>query len=528
MYLRSFSSITAAGLFLSFITSFGFAAPTHGNNSHGNKGHPRDGDGPLKVAVIGAGAGGSSAAFFLGKAKERFGRNIKIDVFERNSYIGGRSTIVHPYNDPSIEPRELGASIFVQGNKNLVRAASEFGLTLYSGEGAGMGLWDGSNFIVKLVGEPTDTDLVAKYGLDSLVKVDNAVASFSAQVDRCYRPDLFSWKKVENLSNAMGVNYAVSKTGAKWFDSLGVNPAYSREFIEGVTRVNYGQNIDQIHGIGAATSLAGTSALYSVTGGNRKIFQEYVARSGAKVHLDTSVVALVKTKINGKTKWRLTTKSNGSPKDIDCGLYDYVILAAPKGLSGIQFINSNANFPPVHYVKIHVTFVSTTSPFPKRSFFKQGSSGDIGFGTVLTTTDGFRKGGSLPDFNSIGQYGTVQRNGRTEYIYKTFSLERRSDAWLEKLYGKGTLGWIYRKEWDAYPYLVPTTTYPPVKPDDGLFYVNSLEPWTSTMETETISGRNAVDLLLKEAYNVGLCYGNNNVPEWSESETETKVYGWDC
>ena len=44
-----------------------------------------------RIAVIGAGAGGSAAAFWVGKAKERFGLDVEIDVFDSNPYIGGRT-----------------------------------------------------------------------------------------------------------------------------------------------------------------------------------------------------------------------------------------------------------------------------------------------------------------------------------------------------------------------------------------------------------------------------------------------------
>lgn len=43
-----------------------------------------------RIAIIGAGAGGSSAAFWISKAKERFGLEVEIDVYERANYIGGR------------------------------------------------------------------------------------------------------------------------------------------------------------------------------------------------------------------------------------------------------------------------------------------------------------------------------------------------------------------------------------------------------------------------------------------------------
>jgi len=45
---------------------------------------------PPRIAIIGAGAGGSSAAFWISKARERYGLEVEIDVYERSDYIGGR------------------------------------------------------------------------------------------------------------------------------------------------------------------------------------------------------------------------------------------------------------------------------------------------------------------------------------------------------------------------------------------------------------------------------------------------------
>jgi prenylcysteine oxidase/farnesylcysteine lyase len=78
-----------------------------------------------RIAIIGAGAGGSSSAFWISKAKERFGVDVEIDVYDSNGYIGGRSTIVYPYDNSSLPELELGASIFVEANKNLWRASDE-------------------------------------------------------------------------------------------------------------------------------------------------------------------------------------------------------------------------------------------------------------------------------------------------------------------------------------------------------------------------------------------------------------------
>ena len=54
---------------------------------------PEAPSGTPRIAIIGAGAGGSSAAFWIAKAKERFGLDVEVDVYERESYVGGRAFI---------------------------------------------------------------------------------------------------------------------------------------------------------------------------------------------------------------------------------------------------------------------------------------------------------------------------------------------------------------------------------------------------------------------------------------------------
>jgi len=45
---------------------------------------------PHRVAIIGAGAGGSSAAFWLARAQNRTPEHqLEIEIFEKESYIGG-------------------------------------------------------------------------------------------------------------------------------------------------------------------------------------------------------------------------------------------------------------------------------------------------------------------------------------------------------------------------------------------------------------------------------------------------------
>lgn len=62
-----------------------------------------------RIAIIGAGAAGSSAAFWISKGKQRSQIDVEVDVYERASYIGGRECHVPQHAsfiNTSVIPRE--------------------------------------------------------------------------------------------------------------------------------------------------------------------------------------------------------------------------------------------------------------------------------------------------------------------------------------------------------------------------------------------------------------------------------------
>lgn len=120
----------------------------------------------LRVAIIGAGVSGTSSAYFLSTAQEKLNRlrlreipgcanstlpeHISITVYERTGRVGGRVYGVHPLNDSSIMPVEIGASIYADINKNMARAVKALRFKSISREilpGSRLGLWDGKEFI---------------------------------------------------------------------------------------------------------------------------------------------------------------------------------------------------------------------------------------------------------------------------------------------------------------------------------------------------------------------------------------------
>ena len=116
----------------------------------------------FRIAIVGAGPAGSSAAYhlsrFLNETSQPLPR-IEISIFDPADHPGGRSTTVNAFNLSS-EPVELGASIFVKINHILYNATKEFGLVTNDAyhdaprdrAGYGLGVWTArSSYSSKLV-----------------------------------------------------------------------------------------------------------------------------------------------------------------------------------------------------------------------------------------------------------------------------------------------------------------------------------------------------------------------------------------
>ncbi|KAL4250177.1 prenylcysteine oxidase family protein [Abortiporus biennis] len=509
----------------------------HSQEAQQTLGLPPDDIARNRIAIIGAGAGGSSAAFWISKAKERFGLDVEVDVYDKNDYIGGRSITVQPYDDPELVPKELGGSIFVKSNKNLWRATDEFGLerTDFGDEATATGIWDGSQFIITVGGGKHFYDswfdslkVVWRYGYRAPMKTKSIVDKMVKKFVEFYDPSAQTFPNITELTTRLGWSEFLAQTTSEYLDLQGIDHRWTREMIEAATRVNYGQNVDALHALEGLVSMAATGAA-AVKTGNFRIFEEFLHRSKANVYLNTTVKGI---KRDEKTSlWALQTL-NASTVMEDTRYYRGVILAAPVHQTSIdlKLPKDVPVIPAQPYVHLHVTLLTTTSPHAKPSYFGLADDAVIP-PWVLTTYEGARFGGVEPEFNSLSVHGKLQRKDgkereKDEYVVKIFSKQRISDEFLNKLFDG--VGWVYRKEWDAYPVLPPTTTFPPVKIDTGFYYVNAFEPFISTMETETISSRNVVDLLLEELFDSGICKKATNATEVPERRGEEFVYGWDC
>ncbi|KAJ3208616.1 hypothetical protein HDU67_006629 [Dinochytrium kinnereticum] len=396
---------------------------------------------PVRVAIVGAGAAGSSAAYFL-RDMEVGGARSEVTVFEGEERVGGRVKRVE------IEGVgvEIGASIFGAlwrwGYLSTTRSRA---LALDAGE---------------------------RFGLN---------------YEKAAKGEL-GFETVEGLLRELGIWEEVGVSAEEFFGKRGVGELYLREFVEAATRVNYGQNLD-LNALAALVCLvAAFVPAESIEGGNERIFSEMLRVSEAKVLLGTPVVKI--RRVLGEDGEVMYGVLDG--KGIE-RFFDVVVLGVPgnKALESIDF--SEVPKPkPTPFVHLHVTLVvGTLNP----TYFGLTPT-DVLPSTILTCRQTLTNATTLP-FNSVA-VKTVLKDGVTT-ITKIFSPRRIDDELLGRMYLR--FGDVYRFEWDSYPVLQPAGELGSFLVEGvgkgGVYHVNALEAAVSTMESETVAARNVVQLLKK-------------------------------
>lgn len=229
-----------------------------------------------------------------------------------------------------------------------------------------------------------------------------------------------------------------------------------------------------------------------------------IVASGAKLHLNTSIIAIDKSVHGGKLAWEVS--SNGGSE-----LYDGVVLASPyvspsmsnliKHQSNISMNPLPVSIPTVTYMTLHVTLVATRATINPRYFNSNKSVPSAILTTLPNNTD------DTPVFNSLS---CVLRLSTGESVYKIFSPNEITNELLQELFVGAPIEWTFRKTWQAYPRLDPIETFAPIElypgfEGAGVWYTSGIESFISTMETSALSGRNIAALIAKRLW------GNNSL-----------------
>ncbi|KAI9307902.1 Prenylcysteine lyase-domain-containing protein [Cunninghamella echinulata] len=489
-----------------------------------------------KIAIIGGGASGTSTAFWLSNT---IGQSIPIDitVYEKNNYIGGRSTTIPIKDDPSLGYIELGASIFVEANYNMMNASKKFGFPLKRLTAATkLGIWDGESFLFEESGNQywDVLKLFWRFGTAPL-KFSSHKDKILGKFLKVYQDDLPSFTTLDDIIDYLDLNELVNQTATDYFATK-YGDQFVHEMIQTGSRGNYNQDVDYLHAFGALVSMAAGSGAWSLEDGNYRIFEKFLEKStNTKLYLNTKVTS-IDFDIHRDKKYTIYTHPSSSStvdqKEKEEGQdFDMIVLASPLHLSDID--TSCLKLHKHHFERdYHTVHVTMIAGYPNPSYF--GRNEDNVPTAIITTgeplVNHFKN--KQPPFTTFTRHKTLD-NG--EGVYKMFSQKKLTDQDLSSLFYNTS--WVYRHEWQAFPKLYPSGNHdanikdwPSIilhgfhrdkvnrnekDSDDhddndylsngGIIYANAFENFISTMETQTIIGKNIAKVIYDH-----WCYDNDN------------------
>ncbi|KAF4979845.1 hypothetical protein FZEAL_4011 [Fusarium zealandicum] len=494
---------------------------------------PCGADDVKNIAIIGAGAAGSSAAYHLQKYAEKENLAINITIFEKTDRIGGRSLTVPVYDDPS-QPIELGASIFVNVNKILYNASKLFDLPVGDPhrpeKDEVTAIWDGEEFVWQTYEGSSDwwdlAKMFWKYGLApyKAKQVRDGVVDAFLQL---YEPPYFPFKSLTQRVQEMGMDQVTGITGDQILEQAGVNPRFSREILQGATRVNYASNLAYIHGLETLVSFA-TDGAMSVESGNWRIFDHMVRASGASIYQNTTVASIEAAQKKTDTsspKYVISTRdanSEATTSDEYEVAFDNVVIANPWQYGNIKAGEGvlGREIDEIPYTKLHVTlFASPLKLHPQFFGLEPGSKAPSNVYTTLGKDEEPKQGAEgvgRTGFYSVSTLKSVTnpKTGKKEHVYKIFTAEAVTAEFLTRLLGSEIpdtfvstkegngdaaaiepISWYYPHAFYSYPIELPRVTFEDPVIGDGVYYTSGIESFISTMETSALMGKNVARLM---------------------------------
>ncbi|KAJ8108418.1 hypothetical protein ONZ43_g6433 [Nemania bipapillata] len=487
-----------------------------------------------QIAIIGAGAAGSSAAYHLQKYANESHIAINVTVFEKTGRIGGRTLTVNVYDDP-IEPIELGASIFVDVNYILSNATRDFKLTVKdpgTEEGGLLGIWDGESFVYTQDSNSWDwvnlARLFWKYGTAPYY-TNKLVQSTIATFLKLYEEPFFPFRSLSTRAFQLDLAKITGVTGRQFLAANNLDGPFAHHIVQASTRVNYASNLEFIHGLGAMVAMAPEGAK-AIEGGNWQIFANMLKTSRADVHLNSPVTDI---SLDANQKYSITTEQvvvDGESKEVRSHpvAFDDVIIATPFQFANITTSENLIQHPidTIPYALLHVTLFASPYKFSP-AFFKMPPASNVPT-SVLTTLGANEE--AQPGRSGAGKAGfysaTLQRivmNPRThnpEYVYKIFSPEPVTPGFLSGLLGVeipasftrdgdeegadatgdsiSPISWIHAAWFHPYPQKYPRVTFQDPILGNGLYYTSGIESFISTMETSALMGMNVARLIIDD------------------------------
>jgi prenylcysteine oxidase/farnesylcysteine lyase len=434
----------------------------------------------IKVAIIGSGIAGSSAANYLLDGKN----NIKVDLYEKSERLGGR-IFSEVYQNVTLDH---GAHFFILENKLIYDLVKELGLNFHEAVSVGetVGVFRGKNIFLEFTSSSkfiTICKFLWRYWLSPIKvgsNINNLLKNFVTVYDILNRKETFS--SLQEFVKKIKLEGLVEQSIEDYLLNIGVSQQYIDEIINALIAGIYHQH-KEINAFAGVVNLIGANyKAYQITGGNSKIIQKlyekFEKNSNFKLFKGKGVGTISKLD-NGK----FTLDVN--PAEV----YDKIIIAAPFLKTGINFININVSernkMPKIFQTNKKTYIKGATNPL----FFNLDN--DYTMPKVLLST------------NKTEIFGISEIAKLKDDILVFVSDEENYEKQIGKSKSIFMDGFQLAKEhfWEyAYPKLLPVSKEE--QPDfviaENIYYINAMEVAASCMEMEMISARNIVNIIENE------------------------------
>jgi len=418
----------------------------------------------VKLAVIGAGIGGCSAAYFARK----YLPDSKVTVYEMGNRVGGR---VLTFKGEKMKI-EIGAAFFNPTNKIVCNLVDEMGLKVKKlEESRDIAVWNGTKIIFKSSQQMFYSMLkLFKYKF-SVPKLLFLLREANGKIKKLYKKEKPAefWELFESIG--------LDKWYKMGFDQILVEMGIDRKFIDElitpITRIIYSQNAG-LGGFAGLSSLLGVygESMYSLKEGNDVLPRKLLEASESNVKLGSKVKSIQKT-------------SNGSFRVLvgdNAPVFDGVIVAAPLEGADITFEGIAKQWQAREYQKIYIKLMKGVVNL---RYFNLETSTKLP-SIILTSKEA----------DPITRF-SVNKSTKDESWVTVTSTEPIGNDLVDDLFknGRTILGYTWSA---AYPIFKPTKKIPSTCLGKGLLYLNAIESAASSLESSTFAALNSIKTLKEQ------------------------------
>ncbi|KAI6661009.1 Prenylcysteine oxidase 1 precursor [Oopsacas minuta] len=449
-----------------------------------------------RIAILGAGMGGTGAAYFL---HERLAADIHV-FKQKGESIGGRAHVME------VDGREYeaGGSVFHISNHYMMTLSDHFGLRRRSEPDAKVGIYDGSGFSYIDTGWPLLKyfKLMYRYGM-KLFFIPSYISSMLDKFTVIYEYQAYGYtfETIPEFLTSLDP-FFLNMTEMSTFTFL-KNENYPKELtdelITGINRGNYGQDCN-LHGFVGMISLCGSlqDSLRSIQGGNKVLAEKMLQESQAILH-NTPVTRVRELKEETDIYYVIDTLESDPSLPQD-NKFDFVIIAHPLELSGVQFELLRQKVSKPVDREFQVTIATFIQGRINPEFF--GLEDLTQVPDAILTTELVNPRVDFSTLQKVIPVDVVNADDVSKYlvhddntVWKIWSRKPMLESDLDLMFLSRRT--VVSKSWYAYPKYKPGQSFPQIVLEDKLIYINAIEWAASAMEMSLISAKNAA-LLVEE------------------------------